>query len=373
MTERHAEILSREELSRMTLQRQRLFGPALVSDIELTEHLVGLQAQNPWSWYVGFFRRADDARPQTVSTHLAERKVVRMSAMRSTIHLMTPSDAASLRSHTQVVHDRTLASGFGRDLRDVHLESVLGEAKELLEAEPRTLKDLGTELNRRRPGIRPGSLAMAARFLLPLVQVVPRGQWGRSGPVAYTTLDRWVGAQVEPRASMAEIVLRYLASFGPASVMDFQAWSGLTKCRTHFEGLSDVLTVFQSHDGQILYDVRTADRPSLGVQLPIRFLYDYDNLLLAYRDRTRFITPRYIDVQRELDGTTLQAVLVHGRTAAMWKHHVHNDTITITVSPLEILAATDLDEVENEAMSLARWLEPQRAPHVEIDTTWSDP
>lgn len=61
---RSAEPLTREELSRTTLQRQHLLHPAGISEIELTEHLVGLQAQNPWSWYIGFFRRIEEVRPR---------------------------------------------------------------------------------------------------------------------------------------------------------------------------------------------------------------------------------------------------------------------------------------------------------------------
>lgn len=367
---RDAEPLTRDELSRMTLSRQHLLRSADVTDVELAEHLIGLQAQNPWSWYVGFFRRADGIRPETVSSALAERRLVRMSTMRATIHLLTPSDAASLRAHTQVVHDRTLSSGFGRDLRGVNLKDIAAEAREVLEAAPHTLKELGTILGRRRSDIKPGSLAMAVRFQLPLVQVVPRGEWGRSGPIAYTTLENWVGAPAEPHASIREIILRYLAAFGPASVMDFQAWSGLTRCRIHFDGLRDVLTTYRTADAQTLFDITAVDRTSMDSHVPVRFLYDYDNLLLAYRDRSRFITPRYVAMQRELDGTTLQAVLVHGRTAAIWTHRADSESITVEVSLLEHLAESDLDEVEQEAITLATWLDPQLNPQVTIDRRW---
>lgn len=363
-------VLQRDELARMTLERQQLVRSSDLSDIDLTEHLVGLQAQNPWSWYVGFFRRVAGIRPEMVSAHLAERDLVRMSTMRSTIHLMTPSDAASLRAQTQNVHERTLTSSFGRDLRGINLDGVAADAEELLVARPHTFKELGAALSQRWANTNPRSLAMVARFRLPLVQVVPRGRWGRSGPVAYTTLDTWVGRPVPARASIAQIVLRYLAAFGPATVMDFQAWSGLTKCRTHFDELGDSLRQYESEDGHTLYDLATADHAPQQARVPVRFLYDYDNLLLAYRDRTRFITARYVEMQRRLDGTTLQAVLVHGRTRGMWTHRLERDSSTVTVFPFENLAAADLGEVEHEAINLANWLDPTRPAHVTIDTSW---
>ncbi|WP_453984625.1 DNA glycosylase AlkZ-like family protein [Brevibacterium casei] len=115
------------------MHRQHLLTSAPLPPQELIQHLVGLQAQNPWSWYSGFFRRTEDVTPEAVSQRLGDRSLVRMSAMRATIHLMTPQDAASLRFHTQIVHQRTLRSSFGRDLKDVNLDDVTVYAQALLE------------------------------------------------------------------------------------------------------------------------------------------------------------------------------------------------------------------------------------------------
>ncbi|MGO2050260.1 MAG: winged helix DNA-binding domain-containing protein [Microbacterium sp.] len=371
MTKRQPERvqpLGAGELSYLTMHRQHLLAPAPLSPIELTQHLVGLQAQNPWSWYAGFFRRIDGVHPEAVSSHLEDRSLVRMSAMRATIHLMTPEDAATLRSHTQIVHQRTMKSSFGRDLKDVSVDDVTVRAQALLEERPYTLKELGVALGRKWPETRPSSLAMVARFMLPLVQVPPRGQWGQSGPVAYTTLDTWVGQRIEPRHSIEEVILRYLVAFGPATIMDFQIWSGLTKCKPHFENLEEGIVQLQSDRGQTLYDLNAIERPTpqTGEALPVRFLYDYDNLLLAYKDRSRFITPAYSEMQRMLDGTTLQAILVNGKTVGMWAHKKGRQSSLLEARLCEHLSRNDLDAVENEAHELVKWLEPDINSDVRI-------
>lgn len=346
-----------EELAYLTMHRQHLLTSAPLPPQELIQHLVGLQAQNPWSWYSGFFRRTEDVTPEAVSQRLGDRSLVRMSAMRATIHLMTPQDAASLRFHTQIVHQRTLRSSFGRDLKDVNLDDVTVYAQALLEERPRTLKELGAELRWKWPDTKPSSLAMIARFMLPLVQIPPRGQWGQSGPIAYTTLDAWVGQRLEPQHSIEQIILRYLAAFGPATIMDFQTWSGLTRCKPHFESLSEHLTQMRTDHGQVLYDLSEIERPTppAGGPIPVRFLYDYDNLLLAYKDRSRFITPAYSEMQRRLDGTTLQAILVSGKTVGMWTHHTDGKSSLLEARLCERLSSAVLESVENEARELARW------------------
>lgn len=361
--------VSTEELSYLTLHRQHLLTPAPLSPRELAQHLIGLQAQNPWSWYTGFFRRTEDVVPEAVSRHLGDRSLVRMSAMRATIHLMTPPDAASLRFHTQTVHQRTLKSSFGRDLKDVNLDDVTSHAQALLGERPHTLKELGAALNRKWPDTKPSSLAMIPRFMLPLVQIPPRGQWGQSGAIAYTTLDTWVGQRVEPQHSIEQIISRYLAAFGPATIMDFQAWSGLTKCKPHFENLNKRLIQARTEGGQVLYDLSEIERPTphAGETLPVRFLYDYDNLLLAYKDRSRFITPAYSEMQRRFDGTTLQAILVNGKTVGMWTHQTHDQSSLLEARLCEHLSSAVLESVENEARELARWFSPGTDVAVRIE------
>lgn len=363
---RRNETVSCAQLRRWTLARQQLTDPTKMSAMDLTEHLVGLQAQTPWSWYVGFHSRLHPADPERISSHLGEKQLVRMSSLRATIHLMTPRDAASLRAMTQPAHDRTLASGFGRDLADVDLHAVTAAAGELLAESSMTLKDLGRRLSTTWPDTSPSALAMIARYRLPLAQLPPRGLWKQSGPIAYTTLDQWLGASPDPSLSVKDYILRYLAAYGPATVMDFQTWAGITKARPHFDELADSLITFRDECGQRLYDLLHAPRPTDDRALPVRLLYDYDNLLLAYKDRSRFITEPYAARQRDMGGMTAQAVLVDGTTAGTWRHSTEEGTSRIDIVLVHSVTGWARDLLHDEARNLARWLAPSSDAHVSI-------
>lgn len=364
--EQRNETVSRAQLRRWTLARQQLTEPTRMSAIDLTEHLVGLQAQTPWSWYVGFYSRLHPADPERISSYLGEKQLVRMSSLRATIHLMTPRDAASLRAMTQPVHDRTLASSFGRELADVGLNAVTAAAGELLAESPMTLKDLGRRLSKTWPNTSPSALAMVARFRLPLVQLPPRGLWKQSGPIAYTTLEQWLGTSLDPALSVKDYILRYLAAYGPATVMDFQTWAGITRTRPHFDELADSLITFLDEGGQALYDLPQAPRPSDDRALSVCFLYDYDNILLAYKDRSRFVTGPYVARQREMDGVTAQAILVDGTTAGTWQHRTEGGTSRIDIFLVESVAGSNLDLLRDQAWNLAVWLAPTYDAHVSI-------
>ena len=107
-----------------------------------------------------------------------------------------------------------------------------------VDMEPRTFRALGDHLLTRWPDRDRMALEQAVRAGVTLVQVPPRGLWGRSGPVAHTSIEAWLGKPpAGPRATLETMIRRYLAAFGPASVMDAQAWCGLTRLSEVFERL----------------------------------------------------------------------------------------------------------------------------------------
>src|SRR4051794_13108256 len=188
------DLLSRRALNRATLARQLLLERSSLTVTEAIEHLVGMQAQAPNAPYVALWSRLVGFAPDALATMLAERRTVRASMMRATLHLVTARDYLALRPLTQAVIVRSFAStAFARNVSGVSLDDLLALARTLLEERPRTRAQLGPLLQERWPDRDPESLAYAATSHLALVQVPPRGIWGASGPPAWTTLDAWLG------------------------------------------------------------------------------------------------------------------------------------------------------------------------------------
>lgn len=227
------ERIGQRALNRATLARQLLMQRTDRTVAEAVEHLVGLQAQTPHSWYVGLWTRVADFHPEQAAEMLIDRRLVRIALMRSTIHLVTAPDTQALRSLVQPVLDRDLyANGtHGRPIRGVDVTSLTAAGRAILAERPMTAKAVGERLHAQWPDVPPATLAYALRNLVPLVQVPPRGLWGRSGPIAHTTAEAWLGPISTPELTLPQLMLRYLAAFGPATVADMQRWSGLTRLR----------------------------------------------------------------------------------------------------------------------------------------------
>ncbi|MEU9841756.1 winged helix DNA-binding domain-containing protein [Actinomadura sp. NPDC048032] len=363
-------MLTRRALNRATLDRQLLLARSTLPVVEAVEHLAGLQAQTPHSWYVGLGVRLEDVRPEQIGQLLLDRQLVRIALMRSTIHLVSVRDCLWLRPLIQPVLDRDLFSNHthGEPVQGLDMDELVAAARPLVEEKPRTSKELGALLaeHGRTAGWgdrAAASLAYAARNRMALVQVPPRGVWGRSGPIAHTTAEAWLGRSLAADASLEEMVLRYLAAFGPASVKDVQKWSGLTRLREVVNRLRPRLAVFTDDDGRELFDVPDAPRPDPDTPAPPRFLYDFDNLLLSHADRSRIVTDafraqKYV-TRRPLPGI----VLLDGFTAGDWQLQRERDTATLLVRPYEQLASQDKDALAEEGERLLAFAAADATTH----------
>ena len=197
-----------------------------------------------------------------------------MALMRGTIHLVTARDAWGLRPLVQPVMDRVQKSQFGKRLAGVDLDEVVAMGRAFVDEQPRTFKALGDHLLTRWPDRDRFGLEQAVRTGVPLVQVPPRGLWGRSGPIAHTSIEAWLGEPPADLPAIDAVVMRYVAAFGPVSVMDAQAWCGLTKLGEVFDRLRPSLVTFR--DEAWAGAVRPARRPTTrsrharSATLPVR-------------------------------------------------------------------------------------------------------
>jgi len=354
-------------LNRAFLDRQMLLRRSPVTPYEAVEHLIGLQAQSPNPPYVGLWTRLQDFTADALSRLITERRLVRVALMRSTIHLVTDRDCLALRPLVQPVLERQLkGSAHGRNLAGLDIAEVVAAGRALVEAEPRTTTELGALLQERWPDRFPRSLAFAIRNHIPLVQVPPRGLWGKSGQPSCTSAEQWLGRPVDTASSLESMVLRYLGAFGPATVADVQAWSGLTRLREIVERLASRVRRFRDDRGKELFDLPDAPRPGSAVEAPARFLPEFDNALLSHADRRRIITDEHRRRLATSNGMVPGVILVDGFLRGTWKVRRTSARATLIVQPYERIAKSDRASVSEEGSRLLTFLAPSMEHDVEF-------
>jgi hypothetical protein len=374
------EVLGLREVGRATLARQGLLGRWSCPASEAIERLVGMQSQAPDAPYVGLWSRVEGFEPGELVGLIERREAVRIHVMRSTVHLVTARDARWLRPLTDVVLRRSfMGHGFPRELEGADFDEIVAAARVLLDEQPRTRAALGRALVERWPDHDPAALSYVASYLLPVVQIPPRGLWQRGGASTWAVAESWLGGPLDweqpTAARLDDLLLRYLAAFGPASVKDAQVWSGLTRLREVADRLlaAGRLRPFRldAPDGPELLDLPDAPRPDPDTPAPVRFLPEYDNLLLSHDDRRRVIPhARRVPLPPGAGGTGGE-VLVDGLYVADWKitRSPDRSTAMLTVAAFPELPplGDDIKGIEAEGERLLAFVAPDATPGIDID------
>ncbi|MDQ0115089.1 winged helix DNA-binding domain-containing protein [Paenibacillus harenae] len=330
--------LSKRELNRALLARQMLLQRERISPLEAIRRLVAIQAQAQEPPYYALWTRLENFKQEQLSQLLLDREVVRIVLHRSTIHLVTAQDCLSIRTILKPMLESSLHRAIRSGLTDAEREELLSRARALTEEKPRTLDELGKLLAEKLPGYDKADLANAARNLLPLVQVTPRGVWGAGGQACHTTAEAWLGKPLETDAAPDDMLRRYLAAYGPASIKDMQVWSGMSKLKETIERLRPTLRTFRDERGVELFDVPDAPLPDGHAPAPPRFLSEFDNMLLSYADRSRIMDEKHKPLVFTINGIIRSTFLIDGFVRGLWKLEQRKGEAILGIQPFEPLA-----------------------------------
>jgi hypothetical protein len=302
------------ELNRATLARQLLLVRARASVPRALERIGGIQAQDVGAPYDALFARLEGFRREMLERALERRLAVKATLMRGTLHLVSvrdyPAFHAAVLPSLRRYYSRTSFKGTPMQIE------ALAERALAFATEPRTYGELREHLGGEAEFFR-------ARF-----------HAARS----------WLDADpVSEEEAVAHLVRRYLAAFGPATPRDAARWAGIPISAVR-AGLDRVRTI-DLGDGYL--DLVRAPRPGEVAAAP-RLLPLFESILLAYDERSRFLTKEHYD-RVMLGGIVLKGFLVDGIVAGVWR----TDRDTLSLEPFAPLPRVARRELEDEARRVA--------------------
>ena len=354
--------LTTRELNRATLARQMLLERHDVGAEEAVARLAGMQAQEPGPPYVGLWSRVRGFEAGRLAELIEARRVVRATSLRGTVHLHTAKDLLALRATIAPAIEAGILGVLRGRAADVDVAALVEEGRKLYgKGGTLTAKELRDALEKAHPDADVRALASVVRTHLALVRVPDGGRWGFTPKAPFTPAEDWLGKPAAKRANAPKLVERYLAAFGPATVGDAEAWLGGRGLAPAFD--KRTLRMFTDERGRELFDLPGAPRPPADTPSPVRFVPEFDNLVLAHKDRTRVISD---DHRKGLTSKNLRVratVLVDGRVAAFWRLEKKSGTATVVVEPLVRIKKVDRAEIEAEGEALARFMEPGAKRH----------
>ncbi|GAA4081112.1 MULTISPECIES: winged helix DNA-binding domain-containing protein [Actinomadura] len=351
------ETLDRRALNRATLARQLLLRRAETDVVAAVGRLGGMQAQEPKPPFLGLWSRIAGFRAEQLAAALHDRRLVRATMMRGTLHLVTAADYISFRATLQPMLTDALRA-LGSRAEGLDLDAVLPVARDLLADRPRTFNELRALLQPHFPEVNERALGHAVRMCLPLVMVPSDDRWAFPRSAEFAPADQWLGDAPSGAPAPRGLVLRYLAAFGPATVADAQTWSGLSGLGETFDGLRPALDVFTDENGRELFDLPDAPRPDPGTPVPPRFLPEFDSLLLAHADRSRVIADAHRPRLTTKNLRVRATFLWDGFALGTWETQRRRRAVTLRLHPFEELPGRALDQLAAEGEAMVRFAEP---------------
>jgi hypothetical protein len=352
-----SDVLGVRELNRATLARQMLLAREETTALLAVERLVGLQAQLARPPFLALWSRLVDFQAEELTRLVHDRKLVRGTLMRGTLHLVSARDFRLLRPAVQA----SLTEGLFAILRDrmkaIDIEGVSARARTSLLSRPQTFEELRTALRTVWPKLDERAMGYTVRMHLPLVQVPDSARWGWPASSSFALAESWLGAPLPAKIDLAAVVLRFLAAFGPASPRDAQTFLGMRDLAPVFEALREQLRTFRDEKGRELFDLPEAPRPPADTPAPVRFLPDFDNVLLAYAERARIISDAHRPKVATANLRVLPAFLLDGFVAGTWKIVRSGKKAALVLDPFETLQKKVRAELFAEGEALLRFAE----------------
>ncbi|RKG89137.1 winged helix DNA-binding domain-containing protein [Corallococcus terminator] len=354
------EVLSSQALNRATLARQLLLTREKMPVLRAVEHLVGLQAQLARPPYLALWSRLQGFQRDSLTNLAHKRDVVRGTMMRGTLHLMSAKDYLRYRGMYRPMLTAAMNSILKERAASLDLPALLATARPFLDEKPRTFEEVRAHLMKHHVDGDERAMGFATRMLLPLIQVPEDGlDWGWPGNSGFTLAESWLGMPLDTDEDASPLVLRYLAAFGPATVADMQTWSGLKPLKHAFEKVRGKLVEFRDEKKRVLFDLPKAPRPPEDTPAPVRFLPDYDNLILSHADRTRVVTDEHRKAMYTGNLRVQPVFLVDGRVAGMWSTERKKGSATLVCKPFVPLKKPARDALTQEGEDVLRFTEPE--------------
>ena len=308
-------VLTARELNRALLARQLLLEPGEGSVEETLERVGGLQAQYAPSMYVGLWSRMRDFRRDDLMPLLEQRSVVQATLMRVTIHLVARGDYWPFALATREAR----RASWVRSRRGADSHEAMAAAAERvgahLEVEGRIHRKQLDELAGK-------GRAVGVGLWIDLVRVPPSGTWERRRADLFAAAEAWIGPPaVTAEEGIEQLVRRYLAGFGPASVADVQSYTGLP--RATFGPAIERLALrrFRAESGAELLDLPDAPLPDPRTPAPVRFLPTWDATLLVHARRAQILPEEYRSrIFSTRNPHSMSTFLVDGAVAGAWRH-----------------------------------------------------
>jgi Winged helix DNA-binding domain len=321
--------MNSQQIAQLRLQQQQIGRSHFTEPAALIKWMGCLQAQDyaGAKWAIG--NRVKDSTDAGIEKDFNEGKILRTHVLRPTWHFVSPEDigwmlqltAPKIKAFNKNLHARLGISD--KDLK--RSKTIIGTALSNKTYLTRSaLIPLLTKAKINTDDIRLGFHLMDAE-LDGLICSGPRQ--GKQFTYALLSDRAPVTAAIDRDTAIARLTRLYFNSRGPATVNDFQWWSGLQMADIK-KGLllnKSVLTHVVANGQAYWFAADTPPAPAHAV--PALLLPSYDEYAVAYKDRSDILNPAWL--LQTGHGIFKPVVVINGQISGIWSRKEMRDKLVV--------------------------------------------
>lgn len=345
--------------------------------VKVVSECCGLNAQTARAPYISLWSRIKGFEKELLTKALyKDRQLVKTWLMRGTVHIVPVKDF----SFYQKALRRNLVEGWHHTLQKHGLGLSLQKKTRLhkriidvLEEASLTKRELLPMVNYLLTGYSGKEQKIILSCTLRelsyqgfLCHSEPAGSWYHFRENRFTKVEHWLQGidlnKIDETEAKRELILKYLHSYGPASMQDFAYWSGfkVTDSKRIFEDIKQKLIEVQIMDLKgsfwiLKKDLAVLDGISIKKRPPVRFLPEFDSLIMGHKNKSRILNDNYRKNVFLPLADVAPTILFNGRVIGTWNFKITNKSFT--VSPFEPLKSNEQKEIELESARLKQFLE----------------
>lgn len=367
-----------ERRARLARRHFLVSGPTSIPAVTAT--VVGLHATDPATPYLSLWARVPGFAVEHLDEELYQRRsVVKHLAMRRTLWVVRADDLSAIQPASS---DRVAANERRRLIADVEKAGVAADGESWLDdacaavlnhlaangpASATEVRKAVPELHGKydpAPGKRwGGEISLAPRVFTVLsvrgdiVRGPNDGGWTVSRP-RWVTAQSWLGARpsvLPAEKARAQVVERWLCSFGPATLNDVKWWFGTTLTAVR-EALRDLGAVTVDLHGSEGYALPNDLEPESDAEPWCALLPALDVTTMGWADRDWYLGPYRASVF-DANGNAGPTAWWNGRIVGGWRQ---DDDGRVMLQLLEDPGKVGRKALQQKADALTAWLDGVR-------------
>ncbi len=335
------------------LYHQRITHPSFKDAGEVVAWLGAMQGQDYAGTKWAFGLRLPNSTDVDIEQAIAEGTIMRTWALRGTLHYVAPADIHWL---VGLVAPRQIAGNAFRYKQLELDEPTLLQAVDVIAA----AVDGGKHLTRSElfTILEASGISTAGQrgvYLLQRAGLERRVYQGEMRRNVTTFLALDAGKTLPKDEAAAQLARRYFISHGPATLADFNNWSGLliSEARAALEAIKSEL-VEDIIDGQSYWlSAESAQPPEHDLYL----LPGFDEFVLGYKDRSAVLDAQFADaICPGGNGMFMSTIVSAGRIIGTWKRALKKKSVDITLELFRPLRPDELDVLSEAAARYGAFL-----------------